>query len=315
MHKKLTLKLFISISLIVLIYGRSDLSYLTKTILSISLKSSLTISALYILGQAISSLKWRIFIQSAGLNRNLPTIVKAYFFGMFVNTMAFGTLGGDLARSVALKPKEGEKALSFSTVLADRVHGLFVLLCLGTISALVFHPKFIEELPTFLLPTGILLIGLAWYFFPIISTKIFKNNEKLNKLLSLFSAAFSKNPSSLITASLISFFFHSLQIFIQFLIAKELKMPVSLQYLFVVVPIINFLSSLPISINGIGIREASSLFFFIPLGIEKNVAIAFAALWIVMTTIVGLLSGLVVFSSKDLVILNQEDKLNTESNG
>ncbi len=63
---------------------------------------------------------------------------------------------------------------------------------------------------------------------------------------------------------------------------------------------INILSSLAISWNGLGVRENGYLFFLAPLFISREHAIAFGVMWLLAMAISSAIGGLVLVFSKDL---------------
>jgi uncharacterized membrane protein YbhN (UPF0104 family) len=73
----------------------------------------------------------------------------------------------------------------------------------------------------------------------------------------------------------------------------------SLSLLLVAIPFINIISSLPISWNGVGFREAGYVFFLAGHGISQEQSIAFGALWLLATTISSLIGGIVGFIGND----------------
>ncbi len=66
-----------------------------------------------------------------------------------------------------------------------------------------------------------------------------------------------------------------------------------LAYYFVFVPMVSLLTLLPVSVNGMGVREAGVALFLTPLGIAPTIATALAFLWFLTFGAVGLVGGLV----------------------
>ena len=137
---KRIIRYLISIGLVVLVYRSVDFPSLLNTLKQISPSTGLYLVLAYLGGQVISALKWRIFLDGAQVKRTLPQILKAYFFGMFVNTYGLGTVGGDVARAVVLRPGSGKRAATLATVVADRIHGLTTLLTIGAIAVVIIKP-------------------------------------------------------------------------------------------------------------------------------------------------------------------------------
>ena len=67
---------------------------------------------------------------------------------------------------------------------------------------------------------------------------------------------------------------------------------IPLPYLFAVIPVINIICSAPLSLNGLGIREAMYLVLLSPVGVTPQGAAACGALWFAILSILGLSGGL-----------------------
>jgi uncharacterized membrane protein YbhN (UPF0104 family) len=70
--------------------------------------------------------------------------------------------------------------------------------------------------------------------------------------------------------------------------------------LLVTIPVVNILSTLPISWNGLGVRENGYVFFLAPLILSREQAVAFGAMWLFAMTISSAIGGLVAALSKDV---------------
>jgi uncharacterized membrane protein YbhN (UPF0104 family) len=82
------------------------------------------------------------------------------------------------------------------------------------------------------------------------------------------------------------------------LIAMALHVDVPLGYCFVLVPMVSLLTLLPVSVNGMGVREGGVALFLAPLNIDQSTAVMVAFLWFTAGAFVGLLGGGVYLCSK-----------------
>ncbi len=291
-NRKIFFRIIISVILLGFVYSFVDLQALIKTLKIVNPLTALILVLLYTLGQIMSALKWRVFITCAKIERPLLQTIKAYFLGMFANTFGLGTVGGDVSRGLLLNPEPGKRAAALATVVADRVHGLGTLVALGAVSIIFVRPEILEP---WAIPLAILVLAgitLGWFWGPSFLEWLIPENHKFGKAVRNASAAFPRSLSKFSIATLISLAFHSLQIFMHYIIAKELGTGLELPYLFAVIPLVNVASALPISIQGLGVREAMYLFVFIPVGVSEEQSVAFGAIWVFTVTIVSALSGL-----------------------
>lgn len=287
----LLLKISISLGLAGIVYFTVDKKGLLKAISSFNLLSIIGLIILYTIGQILSAYKWQIFLKQIGIRKSKTEIIRAYFFGMFVNVFGFGTVGGDIVRALALAPPKGTKSATLATVVADRVHGLIILLTLGTVIITIVQPEQLGHISLLLSCGGIaglIALALGWWFGPTLLNMIFPTNHKWSDALNKITSAFPKQKEPLIKASFVSLTFHSLQLFMHLIIAKELNSPLSAIYLLATVPFVNIVSSLPISFfNGLGVREAMYCMLLMPAGSTQEQAVAFGAVWLFVVTIVS----------------------------
>jgi uncharacterized membrane protein YbhN (UPF0104 family) len=291
-------RIAVSLLLVGLVYYTVDRKGVLRAVGSVSLRGGLVLVFLYILGQLLSAMKWRIFVEQVGIKRSPIQILRAYFLGMFVNVFGFGTVGGDVARGLAIMPAKGERAAALATVVADRVHGLTVLLGVGTIAMFLVYPPQLGTLTAILAyggAAGLVCLGIAWWFGPTIFAKFFGNHPKWGTLAVRLSRAFPREPKPIVTATFISVIFHSVQLLMHLVIARELGANLSTAYILATVPFVNIVSSLPMSImNGLGVREAMYCALFIPAGLPQTTAVAFGAMWLCTVTLVSSLGVLLL---------------------
>ena len=281
----------VSLVLAGLVYYTVDRRGVLNALGSVSWRGATTLIILYIMGQVLSAMKWRIFVEQVGIRRSPFGILRAYFLGMFVNVFGFGTVGGDVARALTIIPAKGQRAGALATVIADRVHGLMVLLSIGTIAILVVRPEQLGNLTPLLGiggALGVVALFAGWWIGPAILEKFFSKNEKLSKLAFALSKAFPRKPKPFLTATFISVIFHCVQLLMHIVIAHELKAPISAPYILATVPFVNIVASLPVSVlNGLGVREAMYRYLFIPAGVPQEIAVAFGTIWLLVVTLVS----------------------------
>jgi len=223
--------------------------------------------------------------------------VSSTFTGMFVNSFALGTVGGDVVRCLWLRPPKGSRAAALATAIADRVQGLFVLTSIGAVAILFVRPKVLGSHVEYFAVAILLALAVGWLFGPLILQRLFPKQHKFGPAAQAVARAFPTSLPLLLSVTSISLIFHFIQIGMHVVIAAELGAELSLAYLIATVPIVNIASALPISVNGLGIREALYIFLFMPMGVNHEVAVAFGAVWILSVTLVSALFGLLAVQS------------------
>jgi uncharacterized membrane protein YbhN (UPF0104 family) len=79
---------------------------------------------------------------------------------------------------------------------------------------------------------------------------------------------------------------------------------------------VSLLTLLPISVNGIGLREVGTVVFLAPLGVDEDSAKTLAFLWFAASVAVSLLGGLVyLFGAYPKAQPTNLDNQGTDDNG
>lgn len=291
---KIGIRVALSAALLYFAYHSVDSNKVVEILSSLSLSTFALILLIYLFSQTMSVWKWRVLFTSNGIDRPFFVALQAYYFGMFLNVFGLGTLGGDLFRSMALRPGSGLRANALASVVADRVHGLLVLGAIGAIASIVIQPEVFGDLGILFAAIYLLLAAIVWFAGPRVLEKLFSNSDRFSSIVARISAGFPKNKSTLLYITAISLAFHFLQICCIYLIIQDLKAPISFAYLLATLPFATILSTLPISVNGLGIREWAYVVMFAAVGADTELCLALAAIWVIVITLVGAFAGAAV---------------------
>jgi uncharacterized membrane protein YbhN (UPF0104 family) len=294
MKYKGIIKITISICLLIVLVRTVEVEAFTEVVRTLSPKMVLLVVLGYIVGQVISVIKWWLIVTSQGVsNLSLARTFHAYFTGMFVNVLGVGTVGGDMTRAILISNEHLTKTRCLSSVVADRAHGLVILSLIGTCAvALVGGTALPDQLWTLLTVGGLLVIG-CWFVGPATLLRLVSEEHPLRIKVEQFAAAFPQEPTRILLITALSMAFHLLQIGLHMVMAISLGVEVSWSAMLVSIPFVNILSSLPISWQGLGVRENSYAFFLVPGIMSSEQALAMGAIWLFAVTISGLVGGLV----------------------
>jgi uncharacterized membrane protein YbhN (UPF0104 family) len=273
---------------------------------------------LYISGQILSAYKWRLLAKTLGFRRRFKRFLAYYFIGMFFNLFFLGSIGGDVGKAYLLAGRQDSRMRAGYSILVERFTGGMALVTIAII-ALISSPS-IGVIPLWLklihgvgLDVGIssqgidvislwLNIGLigacvaVWIlvltfplllpFFPWLTTWAAKIK------LGDFDVYWS-HPGRMSLVLVISFCFQILNIIVFALIGMSLNLGVPLGYYFVIVPLVDLVSILPISISGIGVREGSYVGLLYLAGVETSQGLAFGIVGFLVVMAASLLGGII----------------------
>jgi hypothetical protein len=260
--------------------------------------------ASYIAGQWLSAYKWWLLLRPVKLVVPYLRIVGFYFIGMFFNIFLPTIVGGDAVKAIVLARETGAVARSTMSVFMERNVGLFALLTIATIAAALAPPVHVMPMS---LPALTLLLSAAFVIANLVITNrhAYRLVDYLiamtplarirSRASSLYDAVVPyRGAAGVISASIgISFVFQAVVILVVFLNAKALAHDVPVSALAVFVPLISLAGMLPLSVNGLGIREVLYMLLFGQIGIPADVAVSMALLYTVVTLTASLPGGIV----------------------
>jgi uncharacterized protein (TIRG00374 family) len=217
---------------------------------------------------------------------------------MFFNLVLPTSVGGDVVRAWYLDGRSGRRAKAFVSVLADRVSGVVVLLLLALIS-LPFRPPDLPEWLTWavagmaggtLLALLFLLVLNRWAGtqYSVLSIQYSVTGtprtwrsclcDLQSAIRNLQSAIFPSRGVFLLSTAL-SVIVQLANVLVVWLIGQALDLPIPDSYYLILVPAVTLLTLLPISLNGMGVREGGMVLLLAPLGVGAETAITLAILW------------------------------------
>jgi uncharacterized membrane protein YbhN (UPF0104 family) len=249
--------------------------------------------ALYLAGQVLSAIKWRRLAAAVGFRGSPPRFVVYYFIGMFFNAFGFGTVGGDVVRAFYLAGHDGRRGLALNTVVADRVSGLAVLLAIALGALVLFHHY---DLPAWIY-WGVIVLASAllggWRLLPRVLPTLLPRENRLRRLVEQDLAPYWNDDRLLVDVGALSFLFHLSQIGVLMILTHALGLGVPWSYCFILGPLVNIMAAIPVSLNGLGVREGGYVFFLAHIGIARESAIAFALSWFAVVMLAGVAGGVV----------------------
>ena len=299
------IKLSISVALIYWILRGTELGEIWSAINAANLPLVFVAFLLHFIGFYISALRWRLLLKTQGVKSSVPFLFQSYMVSIFFSNFLPSIVGGDAIRVYDSWRLSKSKANALSVVFIDRFLGLLALM-LFALCGLLIVEQLTVSLP--LLPLwvgggflGMLLVIWTIFFpsskllswlqrFPLPGWK--KLHNILNKIITAF-LGFKGQKKTLLSSLWLSILLQTNVILHYFLIGKALNFNVSLANFFLIIPLAIFIMMLPISINGIGLRESVFVFFFSAFGVVKSQAIAFAWLAYGLVILQGLLGGIV----------------------
>ncbi|MCK4911292.1 MAG: flippase-like domain-containing protein [Thermodesulfovibrionales bacterium] len=266
------LKLLVSGSLLYFVLSRTGISEVIGIMAEIDPVRFAGAIGIFILMVLLCSLRWGLLLPDHFSQRRLFPL---YMIGSFFNIFLPGLVGGDVVKVYYLYRETQRGAHALASVFMDRYIGYAGLMALGLLAYPFGFRSFQGSWITPVLP-GIVAL------FIITSLVLFLARPGgrfafISRLHDYFDSYWKDRPV-LLKALGVSLCVHILSSISVWLISTGLGAHVPLTTLFVFVPVIATLAALPISISGLGIREAAFVLLLGTQGIspEKATAISFA---------------------------------------
>jgi uncharacterized membrane protein YbhN (UPF0104 family) len=286
---KFIVKITISAALVAILFYKIDIEQFIRIISKVGAVKFLILSGLYISSQIVSSIRWHLAIRSLNENIGIFELLRAYFIGMYANLFLPSIIGGDAIKAYILA-KKMPLSKTISSIFLERYNGLLALLLISLISVSAFHRYFNIKLII-----AVLLINIGAYA-SVYSLKFLQKNSKI-ALFYNDIALFHKSRQFL-SVSLLSLLVQIIVISVYAIAGYMLGFKISIAYYFAFIPIINLISFLPISFNGIGVREFSFVFLFKFAGLCKIDALSLSLEVFFVTIFCSLIGGIIYLSGK-----------------
>ena len=253
---------------------------------------------LYVAGQALSAWRWRWLARMNGLPGSYPNYLRYYLIGVFTNLFVPGLVGGDAARAIYLGRRYHRLSAAIGSVVADRGIGLVTLVWFAALAAVGFPAI---TLPSPVRKTVLILAAgsfTGWLLAPMLTRWSKGLPDKFSSIAAPV-LPYLQRPVEILPAVAISLVLQASLAVCQYLIALGLGLTAPLSAFMVCVPIANVIASLPLTLNGLGLRETAYLVLLGGIGISHPDAIAMGLLWFA-ATMTGGLTGIIAFATTEL---------------
>jgi len=278
------------------IISKIDLKSSQTVFNQVSLNNFLAVLCIYLLGQTLSSYKWSVISEHIGFTCTFSQYLRLYFQGIFYNQFLPGGIGGDVIKGYFLYQHDKSHLkpdYAAAAILFDRISGVLVLLMLLLTGDILYFRQ-LPALTHWILLGSIGLISACIILTAYLSyQRIMFKHKLINRILFLVRLYSDKTIFKIFALSIM---FHLMLIAIHVIIGLDLNLKIAWLFYLVAYPSAAILASLPISPNGLGIREWSYIFFLGLAGITSSEAFIFALYWGMILLAASLIGGIFLIS-------------------
>lgn len=254
---------------------------------------------LYMLLHLVGVAKWRLLTNTAGAGLSFKTAVRAYYMGLFGNTFLPSIVGGDVVRAgVAMRAARSRSGLVLGSLI-DRLLDIIGLAAVAGIGALL-SPRALDgqSRQIFLALGAVLALGgvgglVALALLPVrrLPWKVRRTLVQVRRAI----RATMQRPQALIGAFVLGMLLQTLLTVLNWWLGGVIGIEIPLYVWLFVWPLAKIAGLLPLTQNGIGVREAAQAVLFAPFGVSAAKAVATGLVFEVVIISGGLVGGLVAW--------------------
>ncbi|TMQ59707.1 MAG: flippase-like domain-containing protein [Candidatus Eisenbacteria bacterium] len=263
-------------------------------------------AGLFLVSSLIGSWLWARLLRAQGVSIPYAKAASYYFVGLFFNNFLPSNIGGDIARISDAAKHADHVSPVFSATVMDRLIGILAIGLLAVVASVAV----IDRLHLYAIYWAILIVFLvaAAFFASIFNRNILEAFERPFRAIGARKIergiarlmddlhGFRSERGALLAAFAASTLVQISRIYVHSLVGLALGVRISLAYYFLFVPVLAALISLPISLNGIGVREGAAVVLFRLAGLTREEAFSIPFLTYILSVLISLLGGLIFIS-------------------
>jgi hypothetical protein len=142
---------------------------------------------------------------------------------------------------------------------------------------------------TFALAAALLVGGIC---LPLATRFLPNDSHPLIAKLRVALQSYGSGLSAILVALLLSLVVHLIQAWMHVVMGKALNLEIPFTFCLILYPLVGTFAAIPISFNGIGLRESGYLFLLSAIGVSSEKAVAFGLLLFMIVALDSLLGGL-----------------------
>lgn len=269
--------------------------------------------AVFLGSSLLGSIQWHILLRAGGVPLPARRTVALYFTGLFFNNLLPTNIGGDVFKIYDVSRSGHDPHRVFAVTLLDRVFGITGL-CLLAIAANAALLALGQRGP---LPLYLLIF--AGCVAPVAALAVSRRlSSRLRRILGRIGlwgigrrielvlghlGHFRGLGALLGRITLLTLTVQILRIGTHVAVARALGIvpgPTDLLYFYVFVPLLGLIMILPISLNGLGVREGAGVLLFARIGMPEEQAFLMEFITYVVMVAVSLVGG-ILFLRKQLL--------------
>lgn len=261
---------------------------------------------LFLLVISLGIVRWSVLLKTLKKDLSFWRIFVSHCGGLFFNVFLPSTIGGDIAKTVDLSIHTKDGSSIFATVFLDRLCGFLALVLISLIGfTYAYFNGLIQDLR--LLVFILILAAMALCAFLLIFSKgaynlaskiiIFKPLKNYFTKFHDCCYSFRFQKLAMLKTIALSLMIQGFFSVVVYFIGMSLGINLSVVYYLILIPIMNTISFLPISLGGLGLRDNVAVVLFSAYGVASDKVAAMTLLIFAFLFSVGIMGGIIYGSS------------------
>lgn len=302
-RRKLALKVVVSATLLALLVRMVSWATIRRALSDIPPFTFALVVAGFLASHVVGTLKWRMVLGVAGAKLRVREALECYAAGIFSNIFLPSIVGGDVLRAVLAGRRSGRMEAAVLGGAADRVLDIASLGILAVGGGLFVGFRQPEVVRTLVfLAAGVGAVALVAMVPLLVRRPLSKWPPKLRRRVALVLIALRRQrrqPLRVLAAFAGACAIQAALTLLNMPIGHALGIEAPFSAWFFAWSLSKIASLLPVSLNGLGVRDAAFVFFFVPLMTNANLgtdemkarAVASSLSWQATLLVSSLLAG------------------------
>jgi hypothetical protein len=243
--------------------------------------------------------RWQLLMRPIGIEYPLRRCAVVWMIGFFASAVTPAKVG-DAVRALYVRGEtDSSFGQAFVSVFMDRLYDLLTILVAGIVTVLLFSHYYIKMPSIWVLIAGALaLIGAVFLvtrrslvqralrpLFNLLVPARYKERFSLN-FHSFYDALqlYRRRPMHMVGIFFLTLIYWALVFTLAVYVTRLLGIDVGAGYVVLIMPIVTLVELIPISVSGLGTRDATVIYFFSLVGVAGAQGVGFSLVYVLIGT-------------------------------
>lgn len=286
-------KIAVSVALLALLLYTLDITRIGGSIREVRWWAIPLAVALQLLLFTLANIRWWVLLKYHACGYRPVTLLAPYFIGVFFNNVLPTTLGGSLFRMYYIYRDSHDAVIAASPIITERLLGFVAMIAVAAVivsllSHEVAYVRVLANTLPWLLVFAVTVLALVgshrtYRYVQAALTRLHRF-KVIATILRIVEAVhtYLAYPRLVAQVFAISVGLQVMTASVYYLLGLGLGATVALLDYLVIVPLVFMAATLPVSIGGLGVREAAAVSLFVAAGMSPGHAGALAFLYLVV---------------------------------